>query len=105
MGVKKEDIDRKGAILTESEEIVKADFEEVGSSLKNGEIPHDNFIKIYWGDIYKCWYVLEKEIRRRIQENIDENYMQNFKYLKEKATEYATNKLKIQTLVNLLIKI
>lgn len=95
MGVKKEDIDRKEAILTESKEIVKADFEEVGSLLKNGEIPHDDFIKIYWRDIYKCWHVLEKEILR-IQENIDKNYMQNFKYLKEKAIEYATNNLNIQ---------
>jgi len=34
MGVKEEDIQRKDAILIESQEIVKADFEEIGSLLK-----------------------------------------------------------------------
>ena len=86
MGVKQEDIDRKEAIMIESKEIVKADFEEVGFLMKNKEIPHDDFIKIYWRDISKCWHVLETDIKK-IQET-DKSYMENFEYLNKQAKKY-----------------
>ena len=103
MGVKQEDIDRKETIIIESEEIVKADFEEVGSLLINGEIPHDDFIKIYWRDIYKCWEVLENKIKE-IQEKTDTSYMKNFEYLKREAIKYATKNLNVQDFRQLVKK-
>ena len=54
MGVEKDDLLRKEAILKESKEIVKADFDQIGSLLKNNEISKDEFIKIYWHEVLKC---------------------------------------------------
>lgn len=39
MGVKIEDLERTDAIQTESAEMVKADFEEIGSLIENKSIP------------------------------------------------------------------
>ena len=103
MGVKEEDLDRKESILIESQEIVKADFEEIGTLVKNNEIPKDEFIKIYWRDIIKCWQVLEEKIKI-IQETVDMSYMKNFEYLQEEATEYANNILNIQDISQLIKK-
>lgn len=103
MGVKEEDIKRKEAILIESQEIVKADFDEIGSLLKNNEIPQDEFIKIYWRDILKCWQVLQENIKK-IQKTIDKNYMENFQKLKDIATEYAKHNMEIKDFTHLVHK-
>jgi hypothetical protein len=64
MGLKDEDIQRKEAILKESQEIVKADFDQIGSLIKNKEIPKNVFLKIYWYEVLKCWQVLDKDIKK-----------------------------------------
>ncbi|HJT85450.1 MAG TPA: hypothetical protein VJ697_13300, partial [Nitrososphaeraceae archaeon] len=55
MGLSEDEIKRKETFMVESKEIVKADFEQIGSLYKNGEIPRRNFIKIYWREVLKCW--------------------------------------------------
>jgi hypothetical protein len=51
MGLKKDDIGREDAIYRESKEIVKADFNEIGSLLENKLILRNEFLKIYWLDL------------------------------------------------------
>ncbi|HJT85983.1 MAG TPA: hypothetical protein VJ697_15995 [Nitrososphaeraceae archaeon] len=94
LGLKQDEIDRKEAILKESEEIVKADFDQIGTLLKNKEIPKDEFIKIYWHEVINCWKVLDEDIQKtRKKILMDDNYMRNFQELYETSTEHAKNKM------------
>jgi hypothetical protein len=104
MGVKDEDIKRKEAILKESQEIVKADFDQIGSLIKNKEIPKNLFIKIYWHEVLKCWQVLDKDIKKIQRDLNDEKYMENFKHLNDIATKYAKRKKKIKDFNKLVHK-
>ena len=93
LGLKQDEIARKEAILKESQEMVKADFDQIGSLLKNKEIPRDEFIKIYWHDVLKCWQVLEEDIKKMRLTLNDKTCMENFQHLQEIATEYAKTKM------------
>ena len=82
MGVKVKDLDR----MEESAEIVKADFDEIGSLIENKSVPEKEFLKRYWSDVLKSWTVLRDDIEKIRQ--IDINYMENFGKLKCHAEEY-----------------
>ena len=82
MGVKVKDLDR----MEESAEIVKADFDEIGSLIENKSVPEKEFLKRYWLEVLKSWTVLRDEIKKIRQ--IDINYMENFDKLKCHAEEY-----------------
>jgi hypothetical protein len=89
MGLKDEDIKRMDAIHHESKEIVKADFNEIGSLLENKIILRDEFLKIYWLDVLKCWKVLyEEDIELIRQQSRYKDYMINFEHLKCYAESY-----------------
>jgi hypothetical protein len=86
MGVKNEDLERTDAIQQESSEIVKADFNEIGSLIENKSVPEKEFLKMYWLEVLKSWTVLCDEIQKIRQ--IDLNYMENFTKLKCRAEIY-----------------
>ena len=104
MGLSEDEIQRKEAILKESQEIVKADFDQIGSLIKNKEIPKNVFIKIYWHEVLKCWQVLDKDIKKIQNDLNDEKYMENFKHLNDIATKYAKHKKKIKIFTQLVHK-
>lgn len=104
MGLDEDGIKRKEAILKESKEIVKADFEQIGSLLKNNEIPKDEFIKIYWHEVLKCWQVLNKDIQEIRNSLKSESYMQNFEELNKLAIEYAKRKKNVKDVTQLVHK-
>lgn len=95
LGLNDDEIKRKEAICKESQEIVKADFDQIGTLLKNKEIPKDEFIKIYWHDVLKCWQVLDNDIKGLRETLNDDTYMENFQYLEKIAREYAKKKKKL----------
>ena len=86
MGVKEEDLERMDAIQKESAEIVKADFDEIGSLIENKSVPGKEFLKRYWLEVLKSWTVLCDEIQKIRQ--IDPNYMENFGKVKRRAEGY-----------------
>jgi hypothetical protein len=94
MGVKIEDLVRRDAIKTESAEIVKADFDEIGTLIENKSVRQKEFLKIYWSEVLKSWTVLRDEIEKIRQ--IDPNYMENFAKLKCHAEEYRKRQNKSQ---------
>jgi hypothetical protein len=94
MGVKIEDLVRTDAIQTESAEIVKADFDEIGTLIENKSVRQKEFLKIYWSEVLKSWTVLCDEIEKIRQ--IDPNYMENFAKLKCHAEEYRKGQNKSQ---------
>ena len=104
MGLSDEEIQRKEAILKESQEIVKADFDQIGSLIKNKEIPKKVFLKIYWHEVLKCWQVLHKEVKKIQNDLNDDKYMENFKHLNDIATKYAKHKNKIKDFTKLVSK-
>jgi hypothetical protein len=104
MGLSENAIRRKEAILKESQEIVKADFDQIGSLIKNKEIPKNVFIKIYWHEVLKCWQVLDKDIKKIQSDLNDEKYMENFKHLNNLATKYVKRKKKIKDFTKLVHK-
>lgn len=55
MGVKEEDLGRMDAIQKESAEIVKADFDEIGSLIENKSVPEKEFLKRYSLEVLKSW--------------------------------------------------
>ena len=104
MGIKEEDIKRKEAIIKESEEIVKDDFDQIGSLITNKEIPKKDFIRIYWYEVLRCWYVLEQDIKS-IRETLNDNYhMKNFEKLKDISYKYSKKKIKIHDIKELIKK-
>jgi hypothetical protein len=88
MGVKDEDLKRINAIHMESMEIVKADFDQIGSLVENSAILKDEFLKIYWHELLKCWKVLDDDINEIRKTLRDDNYMINFEKLKGYAEEF-----------------
>ena len=94
MGVKIEDLVRTDAMQTESAEIVKADFDDIGTLIENKSVRQKEFLKIYWSEVLKSWTVLCDEIEKIRQ--IDPNYMENFAKLKCHAEEYGKRQNKSQ---------
>ena len=89
MGLRKDDVGREDAIHRESIEIVKADFNEIGSLVKNRIVLREDFLKIYWLDVLKCWKVLYDDDIRPIREQLNyDDYMANFESLKSFAEFY-----------------
>jgi hypothetical protein len=88
MGVKEEDLNRMDAIHKESKEIVKADFDQIGSLVEDKAVQKDEFLRIYWYEVLKCWKALYDDEIKEIRDTLgDNNYMANF----EKLVSYAEN--------------
>jgi hypothetical protein len=87
MGVKTEELSRADAIHTESMEIVKADFDQIGSLVDTKAISKEEFLKIYWHDLLTCWKVLYDDITR-IRGTGNKDYMMNFESLKSHAEKF-----------------
>ena len=104
MGVRPEDILRKDALMKESEEIVKADFDQIGALITNKEIPEMDFIVIYWHEILRCWLVLENDIKNIRTSLNDNEYMKNFEKLKLIAEKYSKNKINQDDFSNIIKK-
>jgi len=98
MGVRPEDIVRKDALMKESEEMVKADFDQIGALISNKEVPKNDFIVIYWHEVLRCWLVLEDDIKNIRNSLNDNSYMINFERLKVIAEKYSMSKIKHENL-------
>jgi hypothetical protein len=70
----------------ESKEMVKADFEYVGVLVRNGLIPAEEFIKVYWSDITLLSGILEYEIKEMHKNN--RSYMENFLKLDKRCIDW-----------------
>ena len=92
MGLKDEDMKRIDAIHTESKDIVKADFEQLGSLIENKAIPKKDFLRMYWHDVLKCWTVLNQEITKFRNQTKDNNHMINFEKLYNYSTPFKKTK-------------
>jgi hypothetical protein len=55
---------------TESENIVKGDFEQVGVLVKEGLVPEQEFLAIYWYKVLKTWMVLEESGRTKKEKDL-----------------------------------
>jgi hypothetical protein len=89
---RKDDLDPKiDAIHTESKEIVKADFEQMGALVKQQLVPQADFIEIYWHTIILSWDDLSGEISK--MKDANPAYMANFQNLKQ-ADEYREKNYK-----------
>jgi len=92
MGLKDEDMKRIDAIHTESKDIVKADFEQLGSLIENKAIPKKDFLRMYWHDVLKCWTVLNQAITKFRDQTKDNNHMINFEKLYNYSTPFKKTK-------------
>ncbi len=87
MGVKDEAMT---TIHKESAEIVKADFDQIGSLVENKAVHKDEFLKIYWLEVLKSWKVLFKDEIENIRA-MDRDYMRKFETLKDCGKTPKTN--------------
>lgn len=80
-------------IHLESREIVKADFDQIGSLVIEEIIYEKEFLNIYWYEVLKCWKAVFDDIQER-REKENYNYMKNFEYLMNKAEVYRAERFK-----------
>jgi hypothetical protein len=91
--LKKEDLLNIHAVNSnqlESKETVKADFDYVGSLIRNGVISEKKFLEVFWFEVLVCLNVLKEEITEK-QRRVS-GYMKNFSYLKVRADSYRKNR-------------
>ncbi len=102
-----------GAVTTihkESAEIVKADFDQIGSLVENKAVPRDEFLKIYWFEVLKIWKVLFKDEIENIRA-MDPGYMRKFETLKDWAEQHQkqmeknkANEAQVEIIKDVIIK-
>lgn len=68
--------------------MVRADFDQMGSLVRNNLIPRDEFLSAYWHTILLCWKALEHNIEEQCSLRQNPKYMENFRSLKAEATVY-----------------
>lgn len=71
----------------ESREIVKADFNLIGTLIKSELVEKEKFLQSYWLEVLKCYITLDGFS--------DEVAPENFTYLKEEAEKYRQQNHKI----------
>jgi hypothetical protein len=75
-----------------SVEIVRSDFDQMGSLIKNKTIQKDGFLEAYGETSYRCWNALKAHIEEeRIKRNFN-HYMENFQWLSDQAVRHWQRK-------------
>jgi hypothetical protein len=88
MGFKKEELGRVDTIEIESKETVKADFNQIGYMVQNDAISKNDFLRVYWSEVLKCWKVLCTDINSTRANLKDPKYMSGFQQLQDYALNY-----------------
>jgi hypothetical protein len=67
---------------------VRADFDMIGTFIRNGLLSKDVFLDAYWDTTLVCWNAVEENVKneRRLRQN--SHYMANFEHLAAYAKEY-----------------
>jgi hypothetical protein len=71
LGVKNEALD---TIIAESQNIVLADLDQMGTLVKNGLILEKEFLNVYWNTIISCYEVLKEEKKTELYANFRDLY-------------------------------
>jgi hypothetical protein len=67
---------------------VRADFDMIGTFIRNGLLSKDVFLDAYWDTTLVCWNALEDNIKRERKKRQNSHYMANFEYLANEAKIY-----------------
>lgn len=73
-------------------ELVKADFDQIGSLIKNKLVDKQVFLDVYGTTIINYWQYLRDEIEGQKNARKDQLYMKNFKWLVDEANGIVTTK-------------
>ena len=79
-------------IIKEYQAIVRNDFNQIGSLIKNKLLPEKAFMDTYWYAILRCWMALEAEIRKERDTRGHPSYMKNFEDLYNRSDRYRCKK-------------
>jgi hypothetical protein len=69
LGVKDEALK---TIIPESQNIVLADLDQIGTLVKNGLVPEKEFLEVYWNTVVSCYKVLEEDDKTELYVNFKE---------------------------------
>jgi hypothetical protein len=81
-----------GELQTICKDIVRSDFNEIGTLIHYGLLEKKIFIEEYYWVILKIWSFLKKEIETRRTTIGPPNYMEHLEEMRKKALEYAKKK-------------
>jgi hypothetical protein len=88
LGVKDEALK---TIIPESQNIVLADLDQIGTLVKNGLVPEKEFLEVYWNTVVSCYKVVEEDGKTKL-------YV-NFKELYDRAGTYIKNDVSLESQV------
>jgi hypothetical protein len=69
-------------------EMVRADFDQMGTFVRNRSITKNDFLNAYGETVFRCWRALEPHILTERQQRHFEYYMKNFEWLSDEAIKY-----------------
>jgi len=78
-------------LIEEFQGMVRADFDQMGSLVKNRLLPEKAFLDVYWETVLDSWRSLENDIKEEREKRHNPAYMKNFEELKSKAEAYRKN--------------
>jgi hypothetical protein len=85
---------RDDKIFTESDlnrqavEMVRADFDQMGTFVRNGSITKKDFLNAYGETVFRCWRALEPHIQNERRQRHFHYYIKNFEWLSNEAVKY-----------------
>jgi hypothetical protein len=69
-------------IIAESQNIVLADMDQLGALVKDGLVPEQEFLDVYWNTIISCYEVLQAEEKTKLFVNFEDLYRRASNYKK-----------------------
>jgi hypothetical protein len=79
LGLKKDALE---TIVPESQNIVLADLDQLGTLVKNGLVPEKEFLDVYWNTIISSYEVLQGERKTKLFVNFEDLYKRANNYKK-----------------------
>lgn len=67
---------------------VRADFDQVGSLVREKLVPKNAFLRVYWDTTIRSWNALHTNVMNERNVRNNTTYMENFEWLNRKANEY-----------------
>jgi hypothetical protein len=80
LGVKDEALK---TIIPESQNIVLADLDQIGTLVKNRLVPEKEFLEVYWNTVVSCYKVLEEDDKTELYVNFKELNTRSCIYMKD----------------------
>jgi hypothetical protein len=71
--------------------MVRADFDQVSTLVRNGSITKRDFLIAYGETVFRCWRALEPHILNERRHQF-EYYMKNFEWLSNEAIKFWQKK-------------